>query len=94
MAEDYSFPGGSVIEVTSSNVKRLYHDNKEDKLRAEFHHGGRVYEYDNVPMSLLGQVLIGGVSQEGTAASIGSAFYHIITSRPDLHPYKRIDNNE
>lgn len=94
MAKDYSFPGGSVVEIHSTNVKRFYHDNKNNKLRAVFHDGDKVYEYSNVPMSLLGEILVGGVSKVGKSASIGSAFYYKITSRPDKYPYIRIDNGE
>jgi len=89
MAE-YSFPSGSKIEVNSSNIKELFYSGESNKLRAVFH-SGSVYEYANVSGERLGKVLEGMVAKDGTSGSIGSAFYKLISSRSDLHPYQRID---
>ena len=90
---NYEFPSGSIIEVESSNVKRLFYSGESRKLRAVSQNGW-VYEYANVSGERLGRVLEGMVANDGTSGSIGSAFYKLISSRSDLHPYQRIDNDE
>jgi hypothetical protein len=83
----YQFPpNGSIVEVDSSNIDTMCY--LDGKLIVRFQTGA-VYRYRNLSPGTWDAVRNGMVSKAGKENSIGSAFYQLVSSRPDLHPYEK-----
>lgn len=71
----------NMIEVTSSQIRTMGHDEATETMRVEFHNGSS-YLYSPVPAALFKEIV--------ESESVGKAFNEKIKKKPDTYPYVKV----
>ena len=89
-------PSGSYVDLTheSSNLDEMWYFTPPDVPNPELHvkfKSGIRYRYFGVVPPLWNAILQGKLDKKGNKTSVGASFHHHVVSKPDIHPYERIE---
>jgi hypothetical protein len=70
-----------LIQVSSSQIEAMGHNEERSILRVKFVKGG-LYEYQNVSKEVFDSIM--------SADSVGSTFHKMVKSNPTTYPYTKI----